>query len=275
MMKKYTRLTLSALAYAFILISLLWACQPLPEEGVIAEKGKIYSIEEAFEIVAKENDVARTLYTKAIVGAGKKNGLKFHEDWEKDDVEAGPLPALFLRGIAGDIRKKGEVPLGLFLGSDFPIRKSNKFSGKQAELFSEMRKDSLPKYFYDDENQLYTAMFPDFAVAAPCVNCHNDHPETTKTDWKLGDIQGATTWTYPSDSVTFDELQGIIMAYRDGAAATFQAYLDKTKSFKENEIPTVGGTWPAGGYQLPQPMIFLDSVNTLAARETLKGILKI
>ena len=274
MNNKYIKLLLKSATYGGVLTFILAACESLPEETETTESSKLYSIEEAFEMVATENDVARTLYTKAIVGAGKKNGLKFDEDWEKDHIEAGPLPALFLRGIASDIRKKGEVPLGLFLGSDFPIRKSNKFSGKQAELFAEMRKDSVPKYFYDEESQLYTAMFPDFAVAAPCVNCHNDHPETTKTDWVLGDIQGATTWTYPSDSVTFEELQGILMAYRGGAAATLERYLDKAKGFIENEVPPVG-EWPAYGYSLPAPADFVDSVNTLAAEETLKGILKI
>ena len=252
----------------------IYSCAPIPEEGSTESK-KAYSIEEAFKIVAHENDVARTLYTKAIVGAGKKKGLKFDEDWAKNDVEAGPLPALFLRGIASDIRKKGEIPLGLFLGSDFPIRKSNKFSGKQAELFAQMRKDSKAKFFYDEENKLYTAMFPDFAVAKPCVSCHNDHPETSKTDWKLGDIQGATTWTYPSDSVTFDELQGIIMAYRTGAAATYDSYLAKTKSFTENDVPAVGDTWPSSGYILPKTDVFLDSIGELTSYETLKGILKI
>ncbi|PWJ42869.1 c-type heme family protein [Sediminitomix flava] len=253
----------------------LGACQPLPEETAEASTDKVYSIEEAFEIVAKENDIARTLYTKAIVGAGKKKGLKFDEDWEKDHVEAGPLPALFLRGIAGDIRKKGEVPLGLFLGSDFPIRKSNKFKGKQAELFAEMRNDSVPKFFFDEENQLYTAMFPDFAAATPCVSCHNDHPETTKTDWKMGDIQGATTWTYPKDSVSFKELKEIIMAYRGGATATFNEYIAKTKSFKENEIPNVGELWPTAGYQIPSSEVFIDSVAILTSEETLEGILQL
>ncbi len=266
----------SAIVGFTILIGAMTACQPLPEEGassVVSDKK--YSIEEAFEIVATENDVARTLYTKAIVGAGKKQGMKFHEDWEKDEVEAGPLPALFLRGIAGDIRKKGEVPLGLFLGSDFPVRKSNKFVGRQAALFSEIRKDGKPRYFYDEENQLYTAMFPDFAGAAPCVNCHNDHPETSKTDWALGDIMGATTWTYPQDSVSFDELQAIIMAYRGGAEVTFQKFLDETMAFKDTETPAVGETWPNEGYFLPTPTVFLDSVNELASERTLKAILKI
>ncbi|KXX68741.1 DUF3365 domain-containing protein [Flammeovirga sp. SJP92] len=264
-------------SYVLLLLTTVgfYNCQPLPEESTATVSNKKYSIEEAFTIVSKENDVARTLYTKAIVGAGKKKGLKFDEDWEKDHIEAGPLPALFLRGIAGDIRKKGEVPLGLFLGSDFPIRKSNKFKGKQAELFAEMRKDEKPKFFYDAENKLYTAMFPDFASAGACVSCHNQHPETTKSDWVLGDIQGATTWTYPEDSVSFEELEGIIMAYRNGAANTFQKYIDKTKTFKESDIPVVGEEWPSGGYQLPSPNIFLDSVGLLTSEETLNGILKL
>ncbi len=274
MKTRFTNKSIAILVLIATIGGIVYSCAPLPEEGGGSVVKKLYSVKEAFEIVAKENDVARTLYTKAIVGAGKKKGLKFHEDWAKDDVEAGPLPALFLRGIAGDIRKKGDVPLGLFLGSDFPIRKSNKFKGKQAELFAEMRKDSKPKFFYDEENKLYTAMFPDFAVAGPCVNCHNDHPETSKSDWKLGDIQGATTWTYPADSVTFDELQGIIMAYRDGAGATYDSYLAKTKGFTENEIPPVGASWPSSGYILPETEVFLDSIAELTAYETLKGILK-
>ncbi|NLR90774.1 c-type heme family protein [Flammeovirga agarivorans] len=257
------------------LVQFFFSCQPLPEDDTTKASDKKYSIQEAFTIVAKENDVARTLYTKAIVGEGKKKGLKFDEDWEKDHIEAGPLPALFLRGIASDIRKRKEVPLGLFLGSDFPIRKSNKFTGKQAELFAEMRNDEEPKFFYDEENQLYTAMFPDFASANACVSCHNKHPETTKSDWKLGDIQGATTWTYPEDSVSFNELQEIIMAYRNGASSTFQKYIDKTKTFKDNDVPVVGDDWPKKGYQLPEPTIFLDSVGELASEETLNAILKI
>ena len=244
---------------------------PLPEEEGSA---KLYSVEQAMEILAKENDVARTLYTKAIVGAGQKQGLKFDENWDKLDVEAGPLPALFLRGISTDIQKRGEVPLGLFLGSDFPVRKSNKLSGKQAELFVTMRDDKKPKFFYDEENQLQTAMFPDFAVATPCVECHNKHPETTKTDWAPGDLMGATTWTYPQDSLTFEELQAVVIAYRKGLATTYDLFLDEVKSFKGLPVPEIGSKWPKSGYFLPSTQTFADSVALLASTGTLKGILK-
>ena len=75
--------------------------------------------------------------------------------------------------------------------------------------------------------------------------------------------------------VSFDELQSIIMVYRNGTLATFQTYLDKTTTFKESEIPTADDSCPATGYTLPTPEVFLDSVNNLASKQTLKGILKI
>ena len=86
-----------------------------------------------FRVVAAENDAARKLWTADIVGAGGKVGLKFHEKWREPSMEAGPLPALFLREASTALQKT-RVPLGLFLGSDFPIAQPNKFSGAQADI---------------------------------------------------------------------------------------------------------------------------------------------
>lgn len=272
MKKKIDTLFQKIAAGVFTITCVFFAsCGTIPEESGKGESTKRFSAEEAFIMVAKENDVARTLYTKAIVGAGAKQGLKFDEDWEKDEVMAGPLPALFLRGISADIQK-GTVPLGLYLGSDFPVRKSNKFAGKQDNLFQEMRNDTLPKYFYDSESTVYTAMFPDFAVAGACVTCHNDHQETMKSDWKLGDIMGATTWTYPKDSLSFDEVKAMLLAYRSGAVHTYNKYLDKAKSFPE--VPEVGDKWPSEGYYLPSAEVFIDSIASLTSVETLGLLLK-
>ena len=251
---------------------------PLPETGETtatssAAPSKIYSIEEAFEIVAKENDIARKLYTKGIVGPGKKAGIKFDEDWRKEDVEAGPLPALFLRGISSYIQKT-DVPLGLYLGSDFPINSANEFTGKQADLFKSVKSNEAPEFFYDDDNKLQTAMFPDFAAAAPCVSCHNDHPETKKNDWVLGDVMGATTWTYPSDSVSFEELQDMIMAYRKGAMATLEEFHEEIANYKTSEKPEIGDKWPNEGLYIPSAKAYMDSVQILVANGTLAGILK-
>ncbi|TNJ42952.1 DUF3365 domain-containing protein [Tamlana fucoidanivorans] len=253
----------------------LVACGGVPEEkSETAAEENAFSVEEVLEMVAKENDVTRTLYTKAIVGKGKAQGMKFDEDWRKDDVEAGPLPALFLRGVATSIIKS-PVPLGLYLGSDFPVNAANKFEGKQADLFQEIKKTQEPQFFYDEDQKLHTAMFADLASAGACVSCHNKHPQTTKSDWKLGDVMGATTWQYPKDSLTYKETVAVLNAYAKGTVDIYMEYLDEIEAFKESEKPEIGNKWPAEGNYLPTAEVFLDSVKKLSSYETMKHLVAV
>ena len=251
---------------------LLTSCGGVPEEkSDNAGAEKAFSVEEVLEMVSKENDVTRTLYTKAIVGKGKAQGMKFDEDWRKDDVEAGPLPALFLRGVATSI-KKSPVPLGLYLGSDFPINAANKFVGKQADLFKKIKEDKKPRFFYDEDQKLHTAMFADMASAGACVTCHNDHSQTSKSDWKLNDVMGATTWQYPKDSLSYKETVAVLGSYAQGTLDIYMEYLDEIKNFTDSEKPQIGDKWPAEGKYLPTPEVFLDSVRKLSSYETMKHL---
>ncbi|WP_109436485.1 DUF3365 domain-containing protein [Aquimarina sp. AU119] len=255
-------------------IVFLQSCGGVPEEkSSTTQSNKVFAVSEILTLIAEENDITRTLYTKGIVGAGKKQGLKFDEDWQDDEIEAGPLPALFLRGISSDIRKSA-VPLGLYLGSDFPINASNKFTGKQAELFEKIKTDKEPQHFFEEDQKLYTSMFADLAVAAPCVNCHNEHKNTTKTDWKLGDVMGATTWQYPSDSLSYKEAIDVIKAYRNGTKAIYTAYLDEIAGFKiDSTKPSIGDKWPSKGFYLPTAEVFIDSVRKLTSYKSFEKLL--
>lgn len=250
----------------------LISCGGVPEENkVLSRTENVFSVEEVLEMVAKENDVTRTLYTKAIVGKGKAQGMKFDEDWRKDAVEAGPLPALFLRGVATSIQKSS-VPLGLYLGSDFPINAANKFEGKQAVLFEQIKKDQKPQFFYDEDQKLHTAMFVDLASAGACVSCHNDHAQTAKSDWKLGDVMGATTWQYPKDSLSYKETVAVLNSYAKGTVAIYMEYLDEIEAFEKSEKPVIGTKWPTEGNYLPTAAVFLDSVKKLSSYETMKHL---
>ncbi|WP_298474048.1 DUF3365 domain-containing protein [uncultured Maribacter sp.] len=263
-------LIIAVLLFSFMLLQ---SCGGVPEESTKEmSSNNVFSVSEVLEMVSKENDVTRTLYTKAIVGKGKAQGMKFDEDWRKDDVEAGPLPALFLRGVATSI-KKGPVPLGLYLGSDFPVNAANKFEGKQADLFKKIKKDQEPQFFYDEDQELHTAMFADLASAAACVTCHNKHPQTTKDDWVLGDVMGATTWQYPKDSLSYKETVDVLNSYAKGTVDIYVQYLEEIKAFKESEKPSIGDKWPAEGKYLPTPEVFLDSVRKLSSYETMKKLI--
>lgn len=269
-MKKFK---LQIIASLSTLAVVLYACSSLPEQGAMeAASAKAFSVEEVLDVVAKENDVTRTMYTKIIVGGLKKQGFKFDEDWRDDEVEAGPLPALFLRGVSADIRKS-DTPLGLYLGSDFPINDANKFQGQQAELFEKIKQDKKPQFFFDKEAKVYTAMFADVAMTGPCVSCHNGHEQSPKTDWELGDVMGATTWQYPSDSLSYDEAMDVLKAYRNGTKAIYDEFIAEINAFNSSEKPSIGDKWPSEGFYLPAPEVFIDSVRKVSSYETMKSLM--
>ena len=247
----------------------LFASRPVPLQAEQAS-GRTVPVETVFRVVAAENDAARKLWTADIVGAGVKAGLKFNEKWREPAIEAGPLPALFLREASTALQKT-RIPLGLFLGSDFPIAQSNKFNGIQADHFAQLRKSGEPEFFNATDIGRFTAIFPDRAVAPGCVTCHNEHPNSPKTDWKLNDIMGATTWSYPKERVSLEELVQIVGALRASFAAAYDAYLAKVASFAKQ--PEIGDRWPAEGYFIPSKRAFLAEFERRASPNTVERLL--
>ncbi|HYJ08627.1 MAG TPA: hypothetical protein VEX18_06450 [Polyangiaceae bacterium] len=248
----------------------LFVSAPPRLEEIGAHEGKRIAVRELFELTAAENAAVRQLYTQDIVAAGKRVGMRFDEKWRDEDVEAGPLPALFLRETSRSLDRSA-IRLGLFLGSDFPIRRANLFTGASAEAFSQLKKDRAPRYFYMDDVSLHTAMFPDLAVARACVDCHNEHVESAKHDWELDDVMGATTWTYPNGALSLQEVLAALAALRNGFREAYDAYLAKARSFKNP--PEIGNQWPANGYYLPTTDTFMQELERRTSGPTLQRIL--
>ena len=225
---------------------------------------------ELLEICAAENAAVRELYTKKIVEPGLKAGLKFDEKWQDARVDAGPLPALFLREVAKNLAKS-TTHLGLFLGSDAPINKANQFRGAQADAFQQMRHDRSPRHFFMEDVQANSAMFPDLAVAKACVECHNRHVDSPKHDWKVGDLMGATTWTLTTNQLSLSESMTTIVELRAAFRDAYAAYVEKAKKFAA--APEIGKKWPSEGNCLPDPDTFMEEAQQRTSRATLERLL--
>jgi hypothetical protein len=253
--------TFTVLAGAALLVY-LFATAP---EALTSERSEKHtmSTEEAMTILAQENDFTRTLFTKEIVGKGKAQGLKFDEAWADANVIAGPLPALFLRGVSDEL-SMSDLPIQLYLGSDFPIESSNKFKDLQLEKFKAMRSTLEPQHFIDPDTGEHVSMFPDFASAPACVSCHNEHIKTTKSDWVLGDLMGATTWSYPEDSVTTDEFMAMVLEYRKGVESVWGQYLKELEELGDDQRPEIGKNWPSNGLYIPDHAALRDTIDKLA-----------
>ena len=262
-----TRLIVLACLIVVAIYLFVTAPAPLPDAEDPSGPVPIHS---AFSILAAENNVVRALWTEGIVAKGRSVGLVFDEDWREGEIEAGPLPAHFLRETAMKLEEH-HIPLGLFLGSDAPVRQANSFVGEQLRRLDLLRSDGEPQFFFEPDIELHTAMFPDYAVTQACVGCHNEHPDSPRDDWKLGDVMGATTWTYPKATVSLGELLEMTAALRQAARATYQDYLDHTGSFEVP--PVIGDAWPSDGYCLPSADEFMEEVEARTSAETLAALM--
>ncbi len=239
---------------------------PLDETGT---GGLQVSVKQVLEILNEENRLTRELYTKEIVGHGKKAGLDFDENWRDDDIQAGPLPAQFLREVASTL-EKSPVTIGLYLGSDYPINQANLFEGKQMELYRQLKRDRQAQFFYVEDIQRYAYMFEDVAVSSVCTDCHNNHDETPKDDWELNDVMGATTWTYPDEYVDLQTALELLAYLRKSFARAYQVYLDEMQAM--SNPPEIGTLWPKHGYYLPTLDSFMDRIDRRNSRKTLLAL---
>ncbi len=253
-----------------ILTAYLFVTAPVPLPDDPSTAAGTVPVQVAFEVLSHENDVARTLYTREIVGAGTHVGLSFAEDWRRPGVDAGPLPALFLRATAAAL-ERSRLRLGLFLGSDAPISTANRFSGPQQELFEILRLEQQPQFFYDDDTSRFTAMYPDVASAEACATCHNNHADSPRTDWRVGDVMGATTWTYPNDQVSLAELIEILASFRAATRSSYEDYLAKAASFQDP--PSIGRRWPNEGRFLPDADTFMSEIERQSSVHSLRTLL--
>lgn len=237
------------------------------DDSTSASGGHDVSVETLFRLLDAENASIRAIYTAEIVTPGLKKGLKYREDWKTKDVHAGPLPALFLRETANRLQQR--IPeLSLFLGSTYPIEASNHFKGAQLTHFDSIEKQQKPQFFIDESTGRHTAMFPDIASAPACVSCHNEHPDSPRKDWKLNDVMGATTWSFPRAKISTDELVEILGAYRIVAMDAYGSYLKKSESFGPAQRPQLGERWPKDGLFLPDADTFrkrVEAKNSVAS----------
>lgn len=264
--------TLKWLAICLLLVFLtVYAFVTAPPPLAETTASKTIPIKRVLEILEYENDSVRALYTKSIVGTGKKQGIAFDEHWADEDIQAGLLPAQFLRETARFLEQT-PVPLGLFLGSDNAINRANEFSGDQLQMFEKLKRDNQPIFQFDPSIKRYSYMFPDAAVAPACVNCHNNHVNSPKKDWKIGQIMGATTWIYPYKNVSIVTALQMVATLRKGFRTAYEKTLAEARQM--TKPPVIGKHWPSEGRYLPTADIFMRELAKRVSARTLDSITK-
>jgi hypothetical protein len=153
-------------------------------------------------------DSDRAVYTKKIVNrlAAKEKVIKASEHF--DDEKALVLPAQMFRFgaemVAERAEKNPEINFSYSLQSLWPVNKQNAPKTEAEKTGLKFVADNPGQNYYTEEKlgdtNYFTAIYADTAVAPVCASCHNEHKDSPRTDFKLGDVMGGVVIRIPLES---------------------------------------------------------------------------
>lgn len=128
----------------------------------------------------------RTVYSKGVIEAARKSGITPSENWKADDHSI-MLNAQFVKAAGAEIK---EFELGL-IGLT-PLYKSNLPKTKaEIDALNQMAQNpELKVLTFADGNQ-FKGLTADYAIVQGCADCHNTHPNSTRKNFRQGDLMGA------------------------------------------------------------------------------------
>lgn len=190
-MKKISKLS-TGLLCLFCLPMLLHTLSSCSKESTMKGVDFKTMADALFSVMEADRAVYTTYVVKRSIDAGH---IKPGEHW-KDEDEKGtiPLPAQMFR-MASERVAKGTQVFSYQLKSSWPINKQNApQTDIEKEGFKFIEANGGVEPFYGEETimgkKYFTAIYPDVAVSQACVDCHNNHADTPKKDFKLKDVMG-------------------------------------------------------------------------------------
>lgn len=199
---KQTLKRLATTGSVLALVTLLAACggtsapAPAASTGISPQK-----MADALHAVMESD---RTVYTKNVVNRLQniEKVIKASEHWEDD--KALPLPAQMFR-MGSEMVTEKNVGFTYGLLSKWPVNKQNAPKTdieKKGLDFIDENGGTAP--FYGEESlggqKYFTAIYADVGVATACVKCHNEHKDSPRTDFEIGDVMGGVVIRIPMDS---------------------------------------------------------------------------
>ena len=142
----------------------------------------------------------RNFYSAEIVTRAKEHGMLISHDY-KDTPHTLPLPATLMIDF-GKFLGKLESNTTLSVYSDHPFSwrvEERKLDSFQTEALTHFSKGATTPYVREDirHGQSILRYAQADRLQASCVACHNSHPMSPKTDWKVGDVRGILELSAP------------------------------------------------------------------------------
>jgi hypothetical protein len=199
-MKQRNRKKLSVLAVAGALgaVSALATATEVADTPMISPR----AMADALHLVM---DSDRTVYTQKIVNRLVKKEKVITASEHFDDEKALVLPAQMFRFGAELVAKRAEkmpdVKFSYSLQSLWPVNRQNAPKTEAEKAGLKFVAENKGQNYYTVEElggtRYFTAVYADTAVAPVCVSCHNDHKDSPRRDFKLGEVMGGVVIRIP------------------------------------------------------------------------------
>ena len=148
----------------------------------------------------------RAAYVLQVVEHTRAGGMSPREDWEKD-THFLPLPAQFVKGAAGQVEGFEIGLIGLS-----PLNPANRpKTDAEANALLQLEKDRLRGVISFDDGDQFKAVSADLAIVQSCVECHNQHPQARRKDFKKWDVMGGLVVRLKRDPESQGDSKGVML----------------------------------------------------------------
>lgn len=186
-----------ALLFVVALIGLSIYIPQATERRAVAE-----AVESAESMVNQYKNI-RAYYTKNVIEPVLSNSDIKPSANHQGDPNRVPLPATMIHDLSENTRDAG-MQLKLYSAFPFANRSARQLDSFQRDAWAQLVKSPrtvFSKQVLENDVAKVRVALADKMVAEACVACHNSHPNSPKTDWKLGDVRGVLEVTVPIESV--------------------------------------------------------------------------
>ena len=144
----------------------------------------------------------REQYTADVVARVAVHGVPVRHDFREENG-AIPLPATLVKDLGERINKNRRgADVRLFSDYPFPWRVgSGPADDFEKDALAELRNNpEQPYYRFAEMDGIPVLRYAVADIMKPaCVKCHNTHPSSPRTDWKVGDVRGVLEIIRPLD----------------------------------------------------------------------------
>lgn len=141
----------------------------------------------------------RNFYTIHIVNPLLQEGIvDVSENWRAKN--ALPLPVQLLQETSA-MAELAALDIHYHLISHWPINKANapvtEFEQRGLEAIQAHPTQPYSSTFVSGNGRRFGTVYADLAVTRVCIDCHNTHSNSPRSDFKVGDVMGGLVISFP------------------------------------------------------------------------------